>query len=375
LREPHQKVPGAPQRKAFRRSRVRAPGREAFRRLRAAERKAFSGAPDRRTATRSGALASLRPSLLQLSRDSLVNNGQNVVCSALLHISEDCGLDLPREGSRFASPKQHKSLQSKRGETPKVSSRAAEQRKRGEHAGARIRDRQGGGGPEPREAGRSRAPPVAKASAATAAASHSATFMNAIDDGRHKNFVHEQNTRTESLRALVVLRLRSRMANEHNLRLLGANAPGPAAAERRRGVPKPRAAALCLFLLPLQELVRPGFCVQRCSPDSSASARFASCAFAPSPWSAARAPASASGRGAGVAISQPSASAQGVEGFSQGILFWKAGSRVGLRGSPKPRRSAAAGVLGMGMAEFSVEVCVYVSKQAPPPQSARSVCT
>jgi len=166
----------------------------------------------------------------------------------------------------------------------------------------------------------------------------------------------------------------SRMANDHNPRLLGLKATGPAAAERRRGVPKPRAAALCLFLLPLQELVRPGFCeTPLLLRDASASARFSSCAFTPSPWSTARAPASATGRGAGVAISQPSTSAQGVEGFSQGILCWKAGSRVGLRGSPKPRRSAAAGVLGMGMAEFSVEVCVYARKLAPPPHSAKSV--
>jgi hypothetical protein len=149
--------------------------------------------------------------------------------------------------------------------------------------------------------------------------------------------------------------------------------------------------ALCLFLLPLQELANRacGFCeTPRLLRDASASARFASCAFTPSLWSTARAPASATEagvagvglrysaprrRGAGVAISQPSASAQGVEGFSQGILCWKAGSRGGLRGSPKPRRSAAAGVLGMGMAEFSVEVCVYARKRAPPLQSARSV--
>ena len=169
---------------------------------------------------------------------------------------------------------------------------------------------------------------------------------------------------------------------------LGGSAEA-SAARRRRGL-EPRM-ALCVFLLPLQELVWPGGCAQW---DSSAAAapkievqRFRECAFGAPAWSAAllrapQPPISLCGRSA-TAIARPSAPAPGTR---PGRL-WRGPldgtgphqSIGGVRRRLGAQRSALAGVLGMGMADFSVEVRARLRGHARVVYGARSpaaaVCT
>ncbi len=142
-----------------------------------------------------------------------------------------------------------------------------------------------------------------------------------------------------------------------------------ASAARRRGVMEPHM-LLCVFLLPFQQLVRPGCCCAQQQWGSSAAAapqiegdRVRACAFSAPAWSAAlRAPqplVSLCGRSA-TAIARPSAPAPGTRPgrLWRGPLAGTASQHSirGVRGRLGARRSAPAGVLGMGMADFSVEV-------------------